>query len=99
MRDNLEHCAGPPLFRFVDQDVTAALDEAALGGPPDFVFHLASPASPPDYCKHALETLPARIAALEAEAFIVWPNQWLALRRARHSQVPEIDTAGALTQR
>ncbi|MBV9293452.1 MAG: DUF2156 domain-containing protein [Frankiales bacterium] len=28
------------------------------------------------------------IAALEAEAFIVWPKQWLAQRRARHRPAP-----------
>jgi lysyl-tRNA synthetase class 2 len=27
------------------------------------------------------------LAALEAEAFIVWPRQWLAIRRARHLRV------------
>jgi lysyl-tRNA synthetase class 2 len=27
------------------------------------------------------------LAALEAEAFIVWPRQWLAIRRARHLQL------------
>jgi lysyl-tRNA synthetase class 2 len=49
--------------------------------------------------RNAREIPRVAIAALEAEAFIVWPHQWLAIRRARHSHVPEIDTIGPLTQR
>ena len=35
--------------------------------------------------RNAREIPRVAIAALEAEAFIVWPNQWMALRRARHA--------------
>jgi len=49
--------------------------------------------------RNAREIPRVAIAALEAEAFIVWPHQWLAMRRARHSPVPEIDTVEALAQR
>jgi lysyl-tRNA synthetase class 2 len=49
--------------------------------------------------RNAREIPRVAIAALEAEAFIVWPHQWLAIRRARHSHVPEIDTVEALAQR
>ena len=49
--------------------------------------------------RNAREIPRVAIAALEAEAFIVWPNQWLAIRRERHSHVADVDTAGALAQR
>jgi lysyl-tRNA synthetase, class II len=39
------------------------------------------------------------MAALEAEAFIVWPKQWLASRRARHERVASVDTRAAVAQR
>ena len=45
--------------------------------------------------RNAREIPRVAIAALEAEAFIVWPNQWLALRRERHA----VDTRPSLTQR
>jgi lysyl-tRNA synthetase class 2 len=38
------------------------------------------------------------VAALEAEAFLVWPNQWLAMRRARRLPVV-VDTRPELAQR
>ena len=49
--------------------------------------------------RNAREIPRVAIAALEAEAFIVWPNQWLALRRERHSTVADVDTGEALAQR
>jgi lysyl-tRNA synthetase class 2 len=49
--------------------------------------------------RNAREIPRVAIAALEAEAFIVWPNQWLAMRRARHAVAADVDTADALAQR
>jgi lysyl-tRNA synthetase class 2 len=49
--------------------------------------------------RNAREIPRVAIAALEAEAFIVWPNQWLAMRRERHAVVADVDTAQALAQR
>jgi lysyl-tRNA synthetase, class II len=49
--------------------------------------------------RNAREIPRVAIAALEAEAFIVWPNQWLASRRERHTHLSGVDTAGALAQR
>ncbi|MEV5976906.1 UDP-glucuronic acid decarboxylase family protein [Streptomyces sp. NPDC052114] len=51
---NIAHLHGSPRFRFVHTDVTVPFD---VPGPVDAVAHLASPASPPDYHRLALETL------------------------------------------
>jgi dTDP-glucose 4,6-dehydratase len=50
---NVEHLRGDS-FSFVDHDVTKHLE---IDGPVDFVFHLASPASPIDYLRLPLQTL------------------------------------------
>lgn len=52
--DNLAHLAGRADFRFVKQDITEYL---FLDGPVDFVWHLASPASPIDYAELPIQTL------------------------------------------
>jgi lysyl-tRNA synthetase class 2 len=49
--------------------------------------------------RNAREIPRVAIAALEAEAFLVWPKQWLALRRARRMSVDAVDTRAAVTQR
>jgi lysyl-tRNA synthetase class 2 len=49
--------------------------------------------------RNAREIPRVAIAALEAEAFLVWPHQWLAIRRARHATVVDVDTEDALAQR
>jgi dTDP-glucose 4,6-dehydratase len=50
---NVEHIRSDD-FRFVYHDVT---EHIAIDGPVDFVFHLASPASPIDYLRLPLHTL------------------------------------------
>jgi dTDP-glucose 4,6-dehydratase len=50
---NVEHLRGDP-FLFVNHDVTGHLE---IDEPVDFVFHLASPASPIDYLRLPLQTL------------------------------------------
>ena len=52
--DNIVHHSGDGRFRFIQQDVTEFL---FLQGPVDFVWHLASPASPVDYLKLPIQTL------------------------------------------
>jgi dTDP-glucose 4,6-dehydratase len=52
--DNIGHLAGNPDFRFVRHDVSEFI---FVPGPVDFVFHLASPASPIDYLEHPIPTL------------------------------------------
>lgn len=51
---NIAHLRSAPGFRPIRADVTAPFD---VPGPVDAVAHLASPASPPDYHRLALETL------------------------------------------
>ncbi len=53
---NIEKLMHLPNFDFVEADVTR---EIFVAGPIDGVAHLASPASPPDYLRHPLETLAA----------------------------------------
>ncbi len=52
--ENLRELERDERFSYVQQDVCEPFD---LDGPLDFVFNLASPASPVDYTKHWLETM------------------------------------------
>jgi dTDP-glucose 4,6-dehydratase len=51
---NIEHLLGRPGLTVVECDVSAGV---GVAGPVDVVAHFASPASPPDYHRLALETL------------------------------------------
>jgi len=51
---NLRHLEREPLFDFLQHDIVEPIPDL---GPFDWVFHLASPASPPAYQEHALECL------------------------------------------
>lgn len=53
---NIGHLEGNEAFHFVEADVSEPFDVA---GDVDYVFHLASPASPIDYVKIPVETLKA----------------------------------------
>jgi nucleoside-diphosphate-sugar epimerase len=57
--DNVAGALGHTGFSLVEADVSSGLEVA---GPIDAVFHLASPASPPDYLEHPIATL--RVGAL-----------------------------------
>jgi dTDP-glucose 4,6-dehydratase len=50
---NLAHLAHEPRFQFEQRDICQPFDP----GPVDYVFNLASPASPPEYLRLAIETL------------------------------------------
>jgi len=50
---NLAHLSNDSRFEFRQQDICEAFDVGAV----DFIFHLASPASPVDYMEHGPETL------------------------------------------
>jgi dTDP-glucose 4,6-dehydratase len=50
---NLAHLRNEPRFEFLHQDVCQPFDCGRL----DYIFHLASPASPVDYAEHGIETL------------------------------------------
>jgi len=53
---NIAHLQGHPSFSFVEHDVSLPFD---VDGPVDYVFHMASPASPIDYVQIPIETLKA----------------------------------------
>ncbi len=53
---NIEHSLNNPQFHFLEQDVTHPFE---YDGHLDYVMHLASPASPPDFKTLPLETLRA----------------------------------------
>lgn len=52
--ENIDHLAGNPSFKFIQQDVTEFL---FLHGRVDYVWHFASPASPIDYLELPIQTL------------------------------------------
>jgi|SRR5450631_2388960 dTDP-glucose 4,6-dehydratase len=52
-KENLNHLQSNPDFEFVLQDIIHPFDVGAV----DYVFNLASPASPVDYMVHGIETL------------------------------------------
>jgi len=51
---NLAHLNSNSKFCFEHKDVN---DPISVQGPVDYIFHFASPASPPDYLKYPIETL------------------------------------------
>lgn len=53
---NIAHLHANPRFRMLVHDVSRYID---VPGPVDYVLHFASPASPPDYLKHPIQTLKA----------------------------------------
>jgi dTDP-glucose 4,6-dehydratase len=52
--DNIAHLAGRDDFSFIHHDVTNYI---FVNGKLDFIFHLASPASPADYLAYPIQTL------------------------------------------
>jgi dTDP-glucose 4,6-dehydratase len=53
---NIEHLAASPSFTLIDRDITEGF---SIDGEVDYVFHLASPASPADYLRLPVQTLRA----------------------------------------
>jgi dTDP-glucose 4,6-dehydratase len=60
-RENIAHLASEPRFRFEERDICQPFDL----GPVDYVFNFASPASPPEYLRLAIETLRVGSAGVE----------------------------------
>src|SRR5690242_19979830 len=52
-RENIAHLPSEPRFLLLEQDICRPFDPGHV----DFVFDLASPASPVDYMEHGIETL------------------------------------------
>jgi dTDP-glucose 4,6-dehydratase len=59
--DNIAHLKAEPRFEFQERDICLPFDP----GPVDYVFNLASPASPPEYLRLAIETLRVGSAGTE----------------------------------
>jgi dTDP-glucose 4,6-dehydratase len=59
--ENLAHLAQDPRFEFAQKDICQPFDP----GPVDYVFNLASPASPPEYLRLGIETLRVGSAGTE----------------------------------
>lgn len=60
-RENLAHLANEPRFHFVEHDICKPFDPGQV----DYVFNFASPASPPEYLRLAIETLRVGSAGVE----------------------------------
>jgi len=59
--DNLSHFTGNPRFKFEERDICKRFDPGSV----DYVFNMASPASPPEYLRLAIETL--RVGSMGTE--------------------------------
>src|SRR5271157_1603392 len=59
--ENLAHLAPEPRFQLEERDICQPFDP----GPVDYVFNLASPASPPEYLRLGIETL--RVGSIGTE--------------------------------
>jgi dTDP-glucose 4,6-dehydratase len=51
--DNIAHLRGETRFRFEERDICESFDPGSV----DYVFNMASPASPPEYLRLGIETL------------------------------------------
>jgi dTDP-glucose 4,6-dehydratase len=60
-RANLVHLKGERRFEFIEQDICEPFDSGAV----DYVFNMASPASPPEYIRLSIETLRVGSAGTE----------------------------------
>jgi dTDP-glucose 4,6-dehydratase len=60
-RENLAHLGSESRFQFEERDICQPFDP----GPVDYVFNFASPASPPEYLRLAIETL--RVGSIGVE--------------------------------
>jgi dTDP-glucose 4,6-dehydratase len=60
-RDNVAHLSGESRFTLLEKDICQPFDVGAV----DYVFNLASPASPPEYLRLAIETLRVGSAGVE----------------------------------
>jgi dTDP-glucose 4,6-dehydratase len=68
--ENLSHLANEPRFQFEQRDICQPFDP----GPVDYVFNFASPASPPEYLRLAIETL--RVGSVGAENTLEIANRY-----------------------
>jgi dTDP-glucose 4,6-dehydratase len=64
-RGNIAHLANEARFQFIEHDICQAFGANVDPGPVDYVFNFASPASPPEYLRLAIETL--RVGSIGVE--------------------------------
>jgi dTDP-glucose 4,6-dehydratase len=70
--DNLAHLGGHPRFRFEERDICTSFDPGHV----DYVFNLASPASPPEYLRLGIQTL--RVGSVGVEHTLEIAARWNA---------------------
>ena len=63
--ENIAHLAGEPRFQFERRDICQPFAHDFNPGPLDYVFNMASPASPPEYLRLGIETL--RVGSIGTE--------------------------------
>ncbi len=63
--ENIAHLSSEPRFHFEQQDICQPFRVDISPGPLDYVFNLASPASPPEYLRLGIETL--RVGSIGTE--------------------------------
>jgi dTDP-glucose 4,6-dehydratase len=63
--ENISHLAREPRFQFEERDICKPFGLDSNWGPLDYVFNMASPASPPEYLRLGLETLRVGSAGVE----------------------------------
>ena len=64
-RENIAHLSGEPRFQFVEHDICQPFGADFNPGSLDYVFNMASPASPPEYLRLGIETL--RVGSIGTE--------------------------------
>jgi dTDP-glucose 4,6-dehydratase len=64
-RENIAHLAGDSRFHFIEHDICRPFGPDFAPGPLDYVFNMASPASPPEYLRLGIETL--RVGSIGTE--------------------------------
>jgi dTDP-glucose 4,6-dehydratase len=69
---NIQHLRNEPRFAFEERDICELFDP----GPVDYVFHFASPASPPQYLRLGIETL--RVGSVGTEKALEIAHKYAA---------------------
>jgi dTDP-glucose 4,6-dehydratase len=82
-RANVKPMEASPSFSFLEHDVTRPM---AIDGPVQFVFNLASPASPIDYAKLPLETMRVGSAGTE-NALVLARDKGAVMLQASTSEI------------
>lgn len=74
--ENLNHLADEPRFRFIQWDICDPFPADIELGHVDYIFNLASPASPPEYLRLGVETL--RVGSVGTENMLLLAERYRA---------------------